>query len=390
MRLLLREWTFRAALLLVSVSVGLLLAEGITRLLSARLFSMDSLSHRFDPELGWVQRTGLTMVRRNEAGTRVAVAGDPMGIRRPTTAYRRDARNILAVGDSFTAGTQVPFEDTWSWRLQELLKQSGLEFQVVNAGVDGYDLSQSYRLARRLWSTFRPRHVVLALYVGNDLVDYERESDARPPWEGSGPLVWAREHSYLYHLARGVFRRHDRPPAALPEESPGVVRSVPGFERLGPVQQLALRRQFASPELLPVLKGTEEGLRSLRASERLVAAMKDLAREHGAGFTLVLVPTKQQAIPEQREEWMALHQLTEAQALSAQRRLREWANGIGTVVVDPLDLMAAAPDPRRLYWVANMHMTPAGHELLARALAPVLARQLREAARGGAGGPEWR
>lgn len=169
-----------------------------------------------------------------------------------------------------------------------------------------------------------------------------------------------------------------------------MVRSVPGFERLGPVQQLALRRQFASPELLPVLKGTEEGLRSLQASERLVAAMEGFAREQGAGFTLVLVPTKQQAIPQQREEWMALHRLGESQALSVQRRLREWANGIGIVVVDPLDLMAAAPDPGSLYWVANMHMTPAGHALLARALAPVLARQLREAAGGGAGDPERR
>lgn len=369
---------FRTALLLIGLVAGAVLGEGAVRLLARRLFSLDSLSHRFDPGLGWIQETGVTMRRRNEAGIAVAVEGSDLGIRRPPVAYRPHAPSILVVGDSFTAGTQVPFEETWTWRLQERLRGQGLDVQLVNAGVDGYDLSQSYRLARRLWGAFQPEHLVLALFVGNDIVDYEHQAGARPPWDPDDPLDWLREHSYLYRLLAARLGRA-RPSAPAEEPLPDAGRSVRGYDRLGPVQRRSVQRQFASAELLPVLLDTPEGRRRLRSTERLIDATRDLARRCGAGFTLILIPTKQQAIPEQRAEWTTLHGLTEEQAFAPQRQLRLWAEQNGVAVVDPVDLMAAAPDPQRLYWTANMHMTPEGHDVLARASLPRLEAQIRVA-----------
>ena len=379
-----RELALRAALLLFGLAAGAAFAEGAVRLLARRLFSLDSPSHRFDPELGWVQQQGVTMRRRNEAGTAVAVEGSALGIRRSPGAYRSDARTVLVAGDSFTAGTQVPFADTWTSRLQEGLRAQRLDVQLVNAGVDGYDLSQSYRLARRLWGTFRPRHLVLAVFIGNDLVDYERQASARPPWEQDTPLAWLREHSYLYRLlAAKLAPRAGAVPAEEP--LPEVGRSVHGYERLGPTQRRAIQRQFASAELLPVLQGSDEGRRCLLSSERLIGEARAFARAQGAGFTLILIPTKQQVVPEQRAEWMELHRLTPEQALAPQRELRRWADENGIAVVDPLELMSAAPDPQRLYWTANMHLTPAGHEALARAALPLVLSQLQAASASGAG-----
>jgi lysophospholipase L1-like esterase len=372
-----RERMLRAGLLLLGLIAGAVFSEGAVRLLARRLFSLDSLSHRFDPELGWVQQQGVTMRRRNEAGTALAVEGGALGIRRPPAAYRTDAASVLVVGDSFTAGTQVPFQDTWTWRLQERLRAQGLDVQLVNAGVDGYDLSQSYRLARRLWSTFRPRQLILALFVGNDIVDYERVSAARPPWDPTSPRTWLREHSYLYRLLAAKLGPAHAPSDQAEEPLPDVGRSVRGFDELRPRQRRSVQRQFAAAELLPVLQGNEEGRRRLLASERLIGATRDLARGRSAGFTLILIPTKQQVVPAQRAEWMALHRLDLEQALAPQRALRRWAEANGVAVVDPLDVMAQAPDPQSLYWTANMHLTPEGHEALARAALPLIERQLR-------------
>lgn len=373
-----RERYLRAALLLLGLIAGALLAEGVVWLLSGRLFSMDSVTHRFDPELGWVQQPGVTMRRRNEEGRVVAVEGSRLGIRQPSIAYRADAHTVLVVGDSFTAGTQVAFEETWTWQLQSRLREQDPGAQVVNAGVDGYDLSQSYRLVRRLWGTFHPRHLVLALFVGNDIIDYERQAGARPPWDPDDLLDWVRENSYLYHFLVGTVRRPGRAAAPSAEPLPDVGRSVRGFDELDSLRRRSIQRQFASAELLPVLKGTEEGRRCLRSTERLVRAMRELARQRCAGFTLVLIPTKQQAIPEQRAEWAALHGLTPEQALFPQRELRRWAEQSGMAAVDPVDVMAAVPDPQALYWTANMHMTPEGHDTLAGAIAPTIAGQLRQ------------
>jgi hypothetical protein len=48
---------------------------------------------------------------------------------------------IAIVGDSFTFGLEVPYEDTWGPQLEIAL---GLEWQVLNFGVDGYGVDQAF------------------------------------------------------------------------------------------------------------------------------------------------------------------------------------------------------------------------------------------------------
>jgi hypothetical protein len=47
---------------------------------------------------------------------------------------------ILVFGDSFAQGSRVPLEESWHYVLQSLRN----DFEVVNLGVDGYSLAQSY------------------------------------------------------------------------------------------------------------------------------------------------------------------------------------------------------------------------------------------------------
>jgi lysophospholipase L1-like esterase len=363
----------RLLLATAATALSLLLAEGVTRLLASRLFDMDSPTHRFDPQLGHVQKSGLTMVRSNEADERVRVVGGALGIREPPAPYRRGAPTVLVAGDSFAAGTQLRFEDTWPWHLQQALRAGGADVQVVNAGVDGYDLGQTYLLTLRVWDAFPPRLLVLSLYAGNDILDYDRAA-ARPPWRRAGPGDWLRERSYFLHLLGAARRRWrgEKAPAPghpLADWSP---RSVPGFDRLPPPQQRSLRRHFAAEEMMPVLRGGEESARRLASTERMLSAFAALARERGAGLAVVLIPTKQQAVPEQRAEWMALHGLTLEQALAPQRGLGAWARREGVLLVDTTEALARAPRPASLFWTVNMHLAHEGHRVVAAAAAEPL------------------
>jgi lysophospholipase L1-like esterase len=367
----------RAAAVLLGLAVGLLLAEGLVRVASERLLGLSHPAVRFDPELGWVQRTGETGVRRNEADREVAIVGSPLGIREPSRAYdftRGDT--VLVLGDSFTAGTQVPFDETWAARLQERLRRRFPAAQVVNAGVDRFDLAQEYRLARRLWTKVRPRHLVLGLYLGNDLVDYDIAAGARPPWQPSGPRTWIRESSYLYHFVAGALAQrrreteaHDTGPSAVAGWSP---RSVPGFAALRPDQQDRLRGQFAAGDVLPVLRGGEESDRRLAATEHVLDAFHELAEERAVGLTVVLLPMKQEVLPEQRREWMDLHHLTEMDVARPHRRIAAWAARTGVALVDVTDALRAEPAPDALFWKVDLHMTPRGHALVAEVLEPTV------------------
>jgi len=374
-----RRWLPYAALLAGGSAFGLLAAETALRLTAPRIFPL-SPTHRFDPQLSWVQKPGVSLRRRNESGQRIEVAGTGEGIRRPPRPYDSSRPTVLVVGDSFTAGTQVPFEEAWPAHLGSLLERRGRSVQAVNGGVDGYDLSQTYWMTRRLWNRFRPVHLVVAVFAGNDLKDYDTQAQARPPWRPPSVNDRLREHAYLFHLGRAAWKRWNgewdwkADPPALPRYEPS---SVPGFAALNPAQKRQIRDQFAAAELAPALSDPAMLRQRLASTTRMLDHFRQFARTRCASMTLVVVPTKQQVIPEQRQEWMALHALGAPEAGALQQGLRQWAESTGTPFLDARGALGGE-DAASSYWPVDMHLSPAGHQRLATAAAPVVSGALAE------------
>jgi hypothetical protein len=91
------------------------------------------------------------------------------GIRsaRPDIAYADEpvANLVAAVGDSYTFGLEVRFEQSWAAQLQVLL---GPDFRVLNFGVDGYGVDQAYLRYQRDVRPWRPA-LVLFGFIEHDL-----------------------------------------------------------------------------------------------------------------------------------------------------------------------------------------------------------------------------
>lgn len=367
-----RRRVFRLISLAIGALVLLSSAEGLTRLASPSIFDLASPFVRFDPQLGWVYRPGTSITRLNEAHQRVWIGASPLGIRQPADGYRlHGVENVLVVGDSLAAGAQVNFDDTWPAGLQERLRARHPTVQVVNGGVDAYDLCQEYWLAERLWARFQPRVLVVSLSIGRDLIDYERASPSRTPWRRGGLETWLWGHSYFYHLLLAIKTRGDPPPRALgmpPRQWKPA--SIPGFDHLRPDQQMRILTQFASSDLLPVITNAAQAERRLESTERMLEELLQLARSRCAGFALVLFPTKQQVIPSQRQEWMRLHHLSDEQVDLPQARLKRWGDRRGVLTLDMGEVLSKAPRPEELYWRVDVHLAPAGHALVAASLSP--------------------
>jgi hypothetical protein len=91
------------------------------------------------------------------------------GLRSPRVGMSFSAlptkRRIAAVGDSFTFGLEVPYEETWTHRLEQAL---GGQVQVLNFGVDGYGVDQAYLRYRRDVLAWHPEIVILGI-IDDDL-----------------------------------------------------------------------------------------------------------------------------------------------------------------------------------------------------------------------------
>jgi hypothetical protein len=114
--------------------------------------------HTYDAELGWVPKQGQV----DGWGTTIRILEN--GIRSNGRGEVWDATDdpILAVGDSYTFGDQVPDSETWPAQLEKL---SGR--RVINGGVDGYGVDQSFLRARRFLSRYRFSSLIFSFIPDN-------------------------------------------------------------------------------------------------------------------------------------------------------------------------------------------------------------------------------
>lgn len=91
-----------------------------------------------------------------------AAAGEPVR----DVQLAQDAKVIVALGDSLTAGFGLPAEDGFTTRLEAALRAAGVDARVVNAGVSG-DTSAGGR-SRLDWVLADAPDLVIVELGGND------------------------------------------------------------------------------------------------------------------------------------------------------------------------------------------------------------------------------
>ncbi len=117
----------------------------------------------YDQDLGWSigpnRRSANGLYFSNSQGLRAPQPGKSFSL--------PHAASLIAVlGDSFTFGEEVAYEDTWAAWLEKLL---GERFAVANFGVGGYGVDQAYL---RYLRDVRPWHPAIAVlgFISHDLL----------------------------------------------------------------------------------------------------------------------------------------------------------------------------------------------------------------------------
>jgi len=120
----------------------------------------------YDPILGWVSIPGASsrdsLYRYNAQGMRSISTQDFISIL-PKPGILR----IAIFGDSYTHGDEVVFENTWGYRLQEDLKERGINAEVLNFGVAGYGMDQAFLRWKKDGYRYAPQIVIFGLQVEN-------------------------------------------------------------------------------------------------------------------------------------------------------------------------------------------------------------------------------
>jgi lysophospholipase L1-like esterase len=163
-----RSWVVSGLFLVGSFGIPLLAGEGACRLAGYRALEQ----YRPDSVLGWVPTPGQrTVTRVNSFPVRIdaeGFRGAALQSPKPVGTVR-----IFAMGASTTFGWGVRQEDVWEQRLEQMLNDMARaarakeRYEVVNAGVIGFNLRQSTRYMRRIAQRWQPDGFIVA-YTFND------------------------------------------------------------------------------------------------------------------------------------------------------------------------------------------------------------------------------
>lgn len=139
------------ALFIVTCEIGL----RFTRL--QNIYDYTALFERADPPLPWRMRPGVHVVSRglSHQCPPVDYDIDSHGYREslPAGPKRAGSFRIVTLGDSDTFGESVQLTATWPKALErELHARAGMDVEVFNRGVPGYDLDHFPTVLSESWS----------------------------------------------------------------------------------------------------------------------------------------------------------------------------------------------------------------------------------------------
>ena len=323
------------------------------------------------------------------------VAMDEQGFCNPKGSYDHPSIDVIAIGDSFTWCVGVTPEDIWPIRTGTLSSAP-----AYSLGIGGTGPYEALQLLEQFGLSKSPKVVVMNIYGGNDLrgaVSYHEYRVKLAERGGQAHLVDAcvglpgpacvlfrtlkespiGRKSYAFNLlANGtrdsILRLRRAFDWTEPKEEPSFRYRV----RMGE-KEILFNRGNADLDDLEYARRLKSGNISLAAFNEALERFGALGRQHGFKPVVSFTPAAYAVYRDRAAfEDAAAGELIQWFSDDERKYFSEKASVFGYVFMDftPALQQAAREKSELLYFPSNVHLTKAGHAVVAE----VLAKALRE------------
>ncbi|MFL5384729.1 MAG: GDSL-type esterase/lipase family protein [Longimicrobiaceae bacterium] len=257
-----------------------------------------------------------------------------------------DRIDWLFLGDSYTQGAQVNFEDLYTTRVYRRFPDR----IVANVGISGWGVPEEVNYFRQVGRRYGPRIVFLQVSIFNDFMKVRERS--------AGVSDHLMQHSQFVRLLLQDFKFEN--PVRLP-----LGRWAEPF-----YADSAANRRY---NVFYTLTGPEKE-QDLFAYREYLARFVASVRQSGARPVIILLPTKEQIRPAYLDEVVREFGI-DRRDLDMRRPnvlMHHLADSLRVDLIDVLDEFTRAPGEP--YFAYDEHLSPYGHQLLADIIAEWVAR----------------
>jgi hypothetical protein len=359
------------ALIGASTLIALLVAEVAIRIVAPQqLILIRPDVWEAADTVGWLHRPNVA-TQLNTGERTIDFYTDAEGFRVGGDGRVQAEHEVLVLGDSFMEALQVDYEQSGPGLLQDRLSAALNEpVAVRDAGIGGWDPDQYLLRARTLVPAADYDAVLVAVYLGNDVLP--RARDYIPP----------RAPVRRYHL---------RLPRSLSwsEFVDSFLRPLNDFLEVRSHLFLFFKNRLQEVRMrtgLAVLDFPESFLSETADSGQwdvtagLLQAIDTLARSYDVPTLFVLIPTPFQIDPVDLARYVEGYGIDpdDIDLDQPNRIMREELDARGLEVIDLLPVFRQAhQEGTRLYGAVDQHFTPAGNRLFADEVTPELVALLK-------------
>jgi hypothetical protein len=278
-----------------------------------------------------------------------------------TTTKAAGTIRILGVGDSFAFGV-VPYEYTYLTLLEQQLKESGHNVELINMGIPGIGPKEYLALLAREGFVLEPDKVLLSFYVGNDFFDLFEESRSFVSHSYVASLI-----TYAYSFWTNVEGQ--------------IIHSLPANAKYSDDAAAFTDDHYWRMQLLgrDIYLQHNQGFDDIfERAITYISEIKQLCDRRNVGLTIVIIPAEMQISKALQARLMADPGLapTSFDFKRPNRFLRARFEELRIDYIDLLPEFAIRPPHERLYKRNDIHWSIAGNALAATLISQHLSSQL--------------
>ncbi len=318
-----------------------------------------------DPVIGYRLRPNArTRFATAEFDTEIGINGQGVRDSRDIGPKPAGERRIVVLGDSLVLAVQVDERQTFCRLLEDRLNRRGdpQRYRVINAGVQGYGPVEELLFYRDVARQFDADLVIETIFVGNDAE--EALASASKLHAGARPVTEALSDSLMNRLRRVVRR--------------SMVLQVVRLRIVSVTDRLT---NWLSPPEPPLqsyaAKPAARIAQGLDTSRECVRAIADDAAAAGARTMIMLMPARFQVDDADYGRLRRTVQQLGGELIrdAATDRFDRTLAALPVPRFDALPALRAALAGPDLFFQQTVHLTPRGHEVVARALEQFIASQ---------------
>ena len=345
----------------------------------------------------WLARSGLFDSRYNTPFGLVPHRPTEGSIGRTNASGFRDreravertspAPRIVALGDSFTWGAGITYDDIFVTLIEQQLQSQQPGTEVINLGASGFQPDEYLSVLKWQGLQYRPDLVLLNFYIGNDFLPSEGADIvvAGLRWKVHINGNWVHDHfswdqwylfhdlNYAYKVIQARLRHSTGTDQGIWDIKPGRPQSVakgPTFTGWSPEYLRTVQSrgdQYLKETTLAFEYRWNKTRITLEETHRLL-------QSRHVPWVLVLIPAEEQVDGELRKLYLESIQIPQDQLNleKPQQVLHDWAQSHGVPVIDLTETFRSEVARARLFLANDFHWNEAGHAVAVTGMLPPL------------------